>query len=447
MLWFALGGVVLSSAMALGTYVAAREYLIEQRERSALRQAFSDAARVRDGLLTSGAEVSDVLGAVSPPADAAIVLRRGDRWYTTSLAAGEADIPAAARDAALEGSTSITWQRWDGTPGVVVRVPLREVNAEFFELAATTELDRTLDILRVLLVLFAAVTAVSLALVGRWAARRVVRPLDRVAGAAARIASGALDTRLPATDDPDLVTIVASFNSMVDAINERIERDMRFAADVSHELRSPLTTLVTSVDLLDRHRDEFSARSQNALQLIQRDLSRFQRALQDLLDLGRLEAGAAQLVPTAVDARELIRQALVTTGHDAGLLVGGEREVATVMRVDKSAMHRAIVNLVENADRHGGGLTGVTVDSVQGAVVIAVRDRGPGVPVKDRERIFQRFARGGSRQALPGAGLGLSLVMETVRAHGGSVQCLDNEGSGASFTIRLPADVAPTEGA
>jgi len=437
---FAVGGLVLSVAMALGTYLTARDYLIDQREAGALRQAFSDASRVRDGLLTSGATVSDVLGNVSPPADAAVVVRRGDRWFSSSLQTGERDIPLEARDAVGNDSAALSWHRWDDDPAVVVGVPLPAVNAEFFELATTTELKATLDALAVVLTVFAGLTAFSAALLGRWASRQVIRPLDDVAGAAAQIASGALDTRLPATDDPDLATIVASFNSMVDAIHDRIERDARFAADVSHELRSPLTTLVTSVELLNRHRSELTDRPKKAVELITRDLTRFQRALEDLLDLGRLEAGAAEFVLKTVDARELVRQALLTTGQLESVLHLPPDGVPVPVNVDKNAMHRALINLVENADRHGGGLTGVQVAEEPGEVSITVTDQGPGVPASERERIFQRFFRGGSRGALPGTGLGLSLVAETARAHGGSVWCSSGPGGiGAQFTIRLPA--------
>lgn len=435
---FALGALGLSAAMAVGTYLAARNYLIDQREHTALRQAFTDASFVRDGLLTSGARVSDVLGAVSPPAQAAIVVQRGDQWFSTSLESGAADVPERLQHEVSGGTAALTWHDGNGGPSVAVGIPLPAVNAHFYEVSRTVELQRTLNALRVVLLVVAVCTAAAGALLGRWASRRVVAPLDDVAGAAARIASGSFDTRLATTHDPDLVTIVASFNSMVDAVNERIERDARFAADVSHELRTPLTTLVTSVDVLAGRRAELSPRSQQALELIERDLARFRRALEDLLELGRLEAGSAALVMRPVDARDVVRHAVETAGHPPELVTG--RAAPAPVLADKSALHRAVVNLVENADRHGGGVTGVSVTAVDGSVAIRVDDRGPGVPAADRERIFQRFVRGGSRGSLPGTGLGLSLVAETVRAHRGSVWCEPGPGGcGTRFTVLLPA--------
>ncbi|MGH8893722.1 MAG: sensor histidine kinase [Actinomycetes bacterium] len=440
MLSFAVGAMALSATMAVGTYLVARNYLVEQRERAALRQAFADASYVRDGLLTSGAEVSDVLGAVSPPADATVVVRRADRWFSSSLQVGEDDVPSGLRGAVTEGSVALVWEPSQDAPAVMVGVPLPAVDAQFFEIAGTPELDRTLNALRVVLTVFAVITAGAGAVLGRWAARRVVAPLDSVAGAAARIAGGALDTRLPTTEDPDLATIVGSFNSMIDAVNERIERDARFAADVSHELRSPLTALVTSVEVIDGRRGELSERSQRALDLVRSDLQRFQRALQDLLELGRLEAGAAAQVRATVGARDLVRHALEAAGRPADVLRADERGAHPVVAVDKAQLQRALVNLFENADRHGGGLTCVSVSQADDAVLIQVEDEGPGVPAADRERIFERFVRGGSRGSLPGAGLGLSLVYETVRAHGGAVWCTPGEGGvGSRFTLRLPS--------
>lgn len=437
---FAVGALVLSATMAVGTYLAARNYLVDQREQAALRQAYADASYVRDGLLTSGAEVSDVLGSVSPPADATVLVRRGDHWFSSSLQVGVGTLPGHLRDAVAAGTVAVTWQPAQERPAVMVGVPLPSVGAEFYEIEGTPELDRTLETLRVVLAVFAVITALAGALLGRWAARRVVAPLDHVAVAAARIAGGALDTRLVSTEDPDLATIVGSFNSMVDAVHERIERDARFAADVSHELRSPLTALVTSVEVLEGRRHELSERSQRALDLIERDLQRFQRALEDLLEIGRMEAGSAALVPTTVDARDMVRHALEASGHDPHLLrPPASSAPPTLVDADKAQLHRALVNLFENADRHGGGLTSVTVSAAVHGVFITVEDAGPGVPAAERERIFERFVRGGSRGSLPGTGLGLSLVAETVRAHGGAVWCSSGpDGVGARFTVQLP---------
>jgi two-component system sensor histidine kinase MtrB len=440
-LTFAGGALLLTATMAIGTHLVARDYLVEQRERTAARQAFVDASYLRDGLLTRGAEISEVLGAASPPANSILLVHRGGDWYSSSLEVGESALPAVLKGRVADGAAVTLWSGGPQGPSVMVGVPLPAVDAEFYEITATSELDQTLRTQRNVLVGFALAMTLLGALLGRAAARRVVAPLDEVAGAAARIAGGALDTRLPATEDPDLATIVGSFNSMVDAVDERIQRDARFASDVSHELRSPLTAMVTSVEILEGRRHELSERSGQVLDLIERDLARFRRALEDLLELGRLEAGAERQLSEGVDARELVLHTLQDSGRPAGLLHAAEPDGdgPPLVTVDKQQLNRALVNLFENADGHGAGLTEVTVVRERDSVLIRVEDDGPGVATQDRERIFDRFARGGARGSLPGTGLGLSIVAETVRRHDGSVWCEERPGGGASFVVRLPA--------
>jgi two-component system sensor histidine kinase MtrB len=274
---------------------------------------------------------------------------------------------------------------------------------------------------------------------GRWAAARAVRPLDQVAPAPTRIPGGQLDTRLAPTDDPDLAAIVGSFNDMVDGLSTRIEREARFTADVAHELRSPLTTLVAAVDLVEARAEQLPQRSRAAVGLAVIELRRFRRLLDDLLELARLDAGVSDTAREQVDLRELVAQALAGSGRPASTLApppGGPVPVC----VHKRQVERALVNLFDNADRHGHGLTRVAVERRARDALVVVDDDGPGIPAADRERMFERFARGssGSRGAEPGTGLGLSLVAETLRAHDGAVWCADSPGGGARLVARLP---------
>lgn len=445
MVSFAAGALTVSALLALSTYVAARHYLVDQRERTALRQAFVDASVVRDGLLTAGAHESDVIGSVSPPAGSDILLYRDGQWFSSSLREGSASVPAQVLSNSLAGTASLAWARTSDGPGIVVGVPLPAVRGQFFEVSSTSELAGTLTTLSTVLLISALVTTLGGALLGRTAARRLVAPLDTISGAAANIAIGKLDTRLPGTDDPDLAVIVGSFNAMVETLQDRIERDARFAADLSHELRSPLTTLKASVEVLVRRRDELSERGQRALDLVEGELERLRQSLEDLLELGRLDAGVSTLDLAPADLGELVRQALAERDRSTDPLVtlprsttsSGEAVRLPVM-VDKGQIHRAVLNLLTNADVHGEGLAAVTVIRVDDQVMVLVDDNGPGVAPADRERIFDRFARAGSRGSRPGTGLGLSLVIETVQAHGGAAWCTDSPGGGARFVMRLP---------
>lgn len=445
---FALGALIVSALLAVGTYLTARHYLMDQRQATALRQSYADASFVLDGLLARDARVPDVLGSVNAPADSELVVHKDDRWYSSALARGPQAIPEAVRDGVSSGSVTFGWGTSEDTPSLVVGVPLPAAEAEFFEIVQTAELRSTLNTLAIVLTAFAVLATLAGAMFGRLALRRLMAPLDDVATAAARIGAGGLQTRLPPTDDPDLATIVGSFNSMVEALDDRIQRDARFAADLGHELRSPLTTLVASVQVIERRRDELPPRTQRAVDLVSVELGRFQQTLEDLLELGRLDAGVRGQVLGEVDAVELARQSLEQSHRDPALLQvpsagGGPFDDLTV-RVDKQQLGRALVNLYDNADRHGGGLQAVSVRRVRSQVRIDVDDHGDGVPVDERDRIFERFVRGGSRGSLPGSGLGLSIVAETAGSLGGRVWCEDAPGGGARFSMELPVSTRHT---
>jgi len=438
-LGYAAGTLIVSIVLVTVTFLLARSYLLDQREASLTRQAFADANVLDSRLATAGTEVGDVLDELVPSGGADVVLRSGDSWYSSSLDVGARDVPADLRElVGTEPAASVVVETADG-PRLIVGVTLRSSDVEFYELAPLTELRQVLSTLAAVLGAGALAATAAGTAFGVWASRRAVQPLEQVAGAATRIAGGELTTRLPATDDPDLVGIVASFNSMVDALAARIERDARFVGDVSHELRSPLTTLVTSVEVLGGRREELSPRGREALGMVEGELARFRRTLDDLLQLARLDGAAVAESARPVCLATLVRQVLADGDRPAELLEASDDD--TTVRGDKTSLERAVRNLLDNADRHAGGPRAVRVGRADGAVLVAVDDAGPGVAPEDRERIFERFARGprAARRSLPGAGLGLAIVAETAARHGGAAWCSGGPDGGARFTLSLPA--------
>lgn len=443
-IWFATLALAVSVILAVGTFLTARHFLLEQRQSTAARQAFVDAAFVRDGLSTSGARVSDVLESTSPPPGAVVVVRQGERWYSSSLNEGADAVPSEVRELVAGGSAARAWARLDDDPVLAVGVPMPAVDAEFYELSPTTELDSTLTTLALVLGGFAVLTTIGGAIIGRSASARLVAPLDEVATAAADIAAGEMNTRLAPTSDPDLAVIVGSFNTMVQALDDRISRDARFAADVSHELRSPVTTLMTSLSLLRSAEGRPPERRDAAVDLVEREVRRLNRALEHLLQLGRLDAAVSPAEEECVDVVDLVTHALEESHRSTQVATGcaGPMEV----HADKQLLHRALVNLFDNADLHGAGLRTVFIGPRGTDVEVRVVDTGPGVRPEERERIFDRFVRVGSRGSRPGTGLGLSLVAESVHANHGTVWCEDTPGGGATFVIRLPLTRRPRDG-
>lgn len=456
---FAAGASLVSAVLSVGTYVTAETLLMGQRQSLAITKSFDDAAKMRDELIARNdqnafsdrAPVVKALDQLAVPSDVGVVIFVDGVEYPSSLNFGSNDVPQGLRDVVAEGQAgfvvtdvSVVSQGQDSGKqrAIITGTPLPEVNAEFYEIAVTTEMNRVLDALPGVLSAVAMATTLSGALVGWWAARRALAPLMGVAQAAADIAGGDLQTRLAHTEDPELKTIVRSFNSMVDTVGERIERERRFTADVSHELRSPLTTLTTAVHLLKKRRDELSPQAGKAVDLIDTELGRFSRALGDLLELSRLDAGKVSLEERfAID--EIISHTISSTHRSTRvhIMEGLKGTAELVVLGDKNQLHRIFVNLLDNADKYADGATAVEIRNRDGFVVVHVDDSGEGIIEEDRERIFQRFVRSGSRRSIPGTGLGLSLVAEMVSAHGGSTVCGESPYGGARFTVRLP--VAP----
>jgi two-component system, OmpR family, sensor histidine kinase MtrB len=286
---------------------------------------------------------------------------------------------------------------------------------------------------------------------GRFASERSLRPLAAVSRAAGAIAGGELDTRLdPTAADPDLEGLTNSFNAMVDQLQERIEREARFNSDVSHELRSPLTTLAAALEVLEADRDKLPVRSQRALQLLSDDLHRFQRMVGDLLEMSRADAGSVDVFLEEVNVSELVQRSVEAGfGHIDG---HGEGAPPTVqvdpdvqswrVGVDKRRFERVMVNLMENASHYGGGVTEIAVGpGAENQVEVTVDDAGPGIDAQERSKVFERFYRGsasGRRGTGTGSGLGLALVAEHMHVMQGDVRVESSPAGGARFVLSLP---------
>ena len=440
---FALGAFVLSTLLATVAYSLVRENLVRQRERAATSGLFLNANYVRQQLATESIDQGTLLDTLRSPGGASPVLLSDGEWFG-DVGRGREELPLTLRTMVEEGKPALMRFELDGETQLAVGVPLPAVDAAYFEIASLHELEKTLSELGYALLAAGLLTTLAGVILGILTSRRVLQPLAEVRQAAVAIAGGRLDTRVAVDDDADLGALVNSFNDMARALQERIERDGRFASDVSHELRSPLTTLAASVGVLEGRREELPERARAALDLLVADVARFSAMVEDLLEISRFDAGAVRLQLDEVRISELVCNAVESAPHPS---VDVEIEAAAaeaVVQADKRRMSRVLANLLDNAGRYGGGATRVTVslDGEGGRVQVAVEDNGPGIAEEDRERVFDRFARGsteaGRRGAGEGTGLGLALVKEHVNLHGGRVWVEDRpSGPGARVVVEL----------
>ncbi len=339
----------------------------------------------------------------------------------------------------LEGEAGIQRFTFQGTPYIAVGAYANEVGAAYFEVFSMASLQRTLGVILTSLLIGSAIVSVGAAAFGAYTSRRLLRPLSRVAGAASELASGEFDTRLEPEPDPDLDRLVSSFNEMADAVQSRIEREARFASDVSHELRSPITALSAAVEVLDGRRADLPERSQKALDVVVSQVQRFDDMVLDLLEISRVDAGAVELHLEPTLLGDFLARVAARYGYSYVPVEVMKKWREQPVPVDKRRLERAMANLLQNAAQHAGGPVRIGVEGSGGRVRIIVEDAGPGVPAAEKTRVFERFARGSAARHRVGTGLGLALVAEHARLHGGKAWIEDRPTGGSRFIIELPA--------
>jgi len=449
---FGLLALILSLILSVATYLFARDSLLDRREEVAIERAVNNAASLseRSGVLAelSEEEIRDLLETVFTPEGSAALLQIRDSYFSSvALLFSEEDLNTELQSQVNNGAFVQMTYELDSQPSLVVGIPLLKaspgVTAAYFEETSLLDVSDTLRSLSIALLGASALTTLAGVGLGFYAGRTVLAPLTDISSAAARIAGGDLSTRLTADPDRDLQQLSLSFNNMATALQERIERDARFASDVSHELRSPLMTLTASIAVLERRRDEIPERARVAVDLLSSDVSRFAQLVEDLLEISRFDVGAAALELEPLHIPEFVRQSLKYAGHEEIPIVIADDAQDLVLDGDKRRLGQVMRNLVDNATHYGGGATAVLVDRIADDVEIAVQDKGSGVPESERDVIFDRFARGsegGRRGSGTGVGLGLALVREHVRLHGGDVRVEDRPDgqSGAHFVMTLP---------
>lgn len=438
----AFGAIALgvSSLIAVVCFVVTRNTLLAERETAAERQAFLNARAVRTALRLEDPSPADAMSRVQASPDGAALLRVDGEWYATAVGADRDDVPRSLLAAADAGSAARQLVRWSGTPTVAVATPIVESDAVYVEFVPLTDVEATLARLRGALIVAASITTVLGVVAGRLASGRLLRPVRRMASAANEIREGALDQRLEADGDADLEPLVDSFNSMVEGLQTRIEREARFASDVSHELRSPLATMAAALSVTRRRVSDPAGLQ--ALDALESEVGRFSTLVSDLLEISRAEAGVADLHLEAVDPVEFARQVLASPDRPRREVdLVAECPADTVVLLDKRRMAQSLTNLLVNADNYAGGPTAVHVRASTDAVTFDVDDAGPGIPADERTYVFERFARGTTAEGA-GTGLGLALVNEHVRLHGGTVALSEAPGGGARFSIRLPRDAS-----
>ena len=279
---------------------------------------------------------------------------------------------------------------------------------------------------------------------GAWLVTRALRPIGDISATAGKIATGDLTQRISTADtDSELGQLAAVLNSTFARLDAAFTQQARFTADAAHELRTPVTVMLTHTQnglasecQNEEHREAFEA-SQRAAQ-------RMRRLIESLLELARLDAGQEplqhapfDLSRTTQDCIELVRP----LADERRLTIHSELPAVECLG-DSERLGQVITNLLTNALLHNppGGEVRVTARRENGFALLTVADNGPGIPAADLPRIFERFYRADKSRtrSTGGTGLGLAISKAIVEAHSGTIEVASEPGHGTRFTIRLP---------
>ncbi|MFI1166045.1 ATP-binding protein [Streptomyces sp. NPDC020801] len=311
--------------------------------------------------------------------------------------------------------------------------------------------EKTLNDLALLLLLVSGIGVLGAGAAGLAVARAGLRPVDRLTEAVEHVArTEDLGIRIPVEDDSEdeIARLSRSFNSMTSALASSRELQQQLIADAGHELRTPLTSLLTNIELLTRSEETGrplpEADRKALLASVKAQVTELAALIGDLQELSRSEGQRGERLQVvalhdAVEAalrRARLRGPELTITADVG---------PWYVRAEPSALERAIVNILDNAVKFSPEAGTIEVVLDQG--VLTVRDHGPGIPADELPHVFDRFWRSPSARALPGSGLGLSIVARTVQQAGGEVFLSAAEEGGTVATVRLPgATTPPPEG-
>jgi heavy metal sensor kinase len=354
----------------------------------------------------------------------------------------QAVVLAAAQRGATTSSSVV-----DLTSGARVRVrttPLREEGRTLAVFGVAMSEEPTLATLRqlrlTLLVLLPLAAAVA-ALLGYVLTRRMLRPLARMQATAAEISSRDLSRRLGLAGDDEVGRLAATFDAMLDRLEDSFVRERRFVSDASHELRTPVAA-VGAIVAVTRGRRRSAVEYERALDDVAAENERLNTLVERLLELARGDAGRVD-APQRLDVSELLRDVVASLDVVAkarGLDLVGEIDDGLAVNGDGDRLVQLFVNLIDNAIKYTQrGEVRVQASQSDATVRVEVRDSGSGISGDDLPRVFERFFRGDPSRSADGAGLGLPIAAEVARAHGGTIDIDSAEGHGTVCSVTLPA--------
>ena len=271
-----------------------------------------------------------------------------------------------------------------------------------------------------------------------WLVRRSLQSVDAIRSRVAEISTSDLAERVPVpTSRDEIAALAVTMNEMLARIEAGHRAQQRFLGDASHELRSPLATIISGLEVAEAHPELLDA--ELAINTLLPEAQRMRTLIEDLLLLARADEQSLVLHKQDMALDDLAEVEAARARREAGCTIRTDVRPARLTG-DPAAMSRMIRNLVDNAVRHANSLIAIEVSSRNGTAKLSISDDGPGIAPAERTRVFERFVRLDSDRSRSGggAGLGLAIVAEVVVAHGGTVTIDDRPGGGTKVIVVLP---------
>jgi signal transduction histidine kinase len=278
-----------------------------------------------------------------------------------------------------------------------------------------------------------------------WIVGRTLRPVEEIREEVERISSPDLALRVPApARDDEIGRLAATMNRMLERLERAHERRRRFVSDAAHELRSPVAAIRQQAEVAAEH--PTTTNVEELARVVLEEDDRLQRLVEDLLLLARMDERAPDV--EEVDLDDLVLAEADRLRSTSSIALDTRGVSAARVRGERASLERVVRNLMENAATHARARAAVGIAELDGHVVLAVEDDGPGIDPEDRERALERFVRldGARDRKTGGAGLGLSIVRDVTRAHGGSVALGESSLGGLLVRIELPSELRGSEG-
>ena len=436
-------------------FTADYRFLLAQGEKDSVVQKVVDDVISSATTITSNENTREVVFIRSPGNTMVMNYEIASNFLDTQSIPNSLSERVRKSDDTVWQYTTMRYLQGASLPGLAIGQKVQIPGAGQYEMYIVFSLaneEKTLNLINTYLLIAGFILLILITMITWVVVRQIVKPVREAARIATEFTSGDFRQRMKVYSQDEISTLGYAFNEMAESIEQQIDRlenlsrvQQRFVSDVSHELRTPLTTLRMASEVISASRDSFDPIVARSTELLVAQLDRFERLLEDLLEVSRFDAEVAVLEAVDFDVVQLVNRcaedlALVAKERKTQIYIKSS-EPAVMIKADIRRVERILRNLLANAIDHAEEVQiDVQIEASERDVAVGIRDYGIGLDENSLTRVFDRFWRADPSRARMrgGTGLGLSIALEDARLHNGEIEAWGRPGRGAHFVLTLP---------